>query len=84
MHAENIARTGEYASAYCWGNDQKATDLLRKKLETGCGRAMLAKPENALSKKRTEALDRYISACKLASAALEQVSSALDGIDDSV
>lgn len=84
IHAESIARTGEYASAYCWGNDKVATDLLRKKLETGCARAMLAKPENVLSNKRTKALNRYIAACKLASAALEQVSAALDGIDDSV
>jgi hypothetical protein len=83
MHAESIARSGEYASAYCWDNDQWATDVLREKLETGCARAMLAKPENVLSKKRTEALDRYIAACKLAIAALEQVSSAIDGIEQS-
>ncbi len=84
MHADKIAQSGEPASAYCWSNDREAINMLRKKLETGCARAMVAKPDNADISKRDEALNRYIEACNQASVALEQVSSALDSIEDSV
>ena len=84
MHADKIDQTGMSASAYCWSNDREATNILRKKLETGCARAMVAKPDNTNISTRYEALDRYIEACIQASIALEQVSSALDSIEDSV
>ena len=84
MHANKIDQSGEPASAYCWSNDREAINMLRKKLETGCARAMVAKPENADLSKRIEALDRYIEACKQESVALDQVTSALDCIEDSV
>ena len=84
MHANKIAQNGKSASAYCWSNDREATNMFRKKLETGCAHAMIAKTYNADIRKRYEALDRYIEACKQASVALEQVTSAIDSIEDSV
>jgi hypothetical protein len=84
MHTNMIAQSGKPASAYCWSNDIGAINMLRKKLETGCARAMVAKTENADSSKRIEALDLYIEACKQVSIALDQVTSALGCIEDSV
>jgi len=84
MHANKIAQSDGSTSGYCWSNDIEAINMLRKKLETGCASAMVAKPENADLSKRIEALDRYIEACKQASVALDQVTSALDCIEDSV
>ncbi len=84
MHANIISQGSGSANGYCWSNDIDAINMLRMKLETGCAYAMLAKPGNAGISKRVEALDRYIEACKQASIALDQVTSALGGIEDSV
>jgi len=84
MHANMISQGSGSANGYCWSNDIDSINILRMKLETGCAYAMLAKPGNAGISKRVEALDRYIEACKQASIALDQVTSALGGIEDSV
>ena len=84
MHVNKIAQSDGASGGYCWSNDRVAINTLQKKLETGCAYAMVAKPGNAALSKRIEALDLYIEACKQASIALDQVTSALNCIEDSV
>ena len=83
-HAGMVADSGEYASAWSWDQDLAAAEALRKALEFGCARAILALPENQQSVKRAAALKRYIAAAKAASAVVEELRESYADIEDSV